>query len=213
MSRIQTVITEKARKLVSRVSRRWLLVLSAIVVMSFVILLLVVWGVKSSHLGISHNDKIDITPVQIEKIRSIGQWEFLAISDEELIDTVRHGFFGDDELARIYYGTLRLGIDLQDANEGWIQMDKDTVVVMLPPIKLLDEKFIDEARTKAFYEEGRWSEADKARLLERARIAMKARCLTPTNIRSAAQNASSQFSMLLRSMGFEHSRIRFQEYD
>ncbi len=211
MSRMQMVITEKARKLVAQVSRRWFLLLAAFVAIGFVILFLVVWGVKRSHLGISHNDQIDITPVQIEKIRSIGQWEFLAISDEELIDTVRHGFFGDDELARIYYGTLRLGIDLQEASDGWIQMDKDTVVVMLPPIKLLDEKFIDEARTKAFYEEGRWSEADKARLLERAGVAMKVRCLTPSNIRSAAQNASAQFSTLLRSMGFENSRIRFQE--
>ncbi len=118
-------------------------------------LLLSVWGLKRSQIGITHTDKIDITPVQIERIRDIGQWEFLAISDEELVDTVRHGFFGDDELARIYYGTLRLGIDLQETSEGWIKMDKDTVVVMLPPIKLLDEKFIDEARTKTF--KRRWS--------------------------------------------------------
>jgi hypothetical protein len=126
-----------------------------IVAIGFIMLLLSVWGLKRSQIGITHTDKIDITPVQIERIRDIGQWEFLAISDEELVDTVRHGFFGDDELARIYYGTLRLGIDLQETSEGWIKMDKDTVVVMLPPIKLLDEKFIDEARTKTF--KRRWS--------------------------------------------------------
>ena len=213
MSNKHMVIKEIARDIVAKVSRRWFLILSVIVAIGFIMLLLSVWGLKRSQIGITHTDKIDITPVQIERIRDIGQWEFLAISDEELVDTVRHGFFGDDELARIYYGTLRLGIDLQETSEGWIKMDKDTVVVMLPPIKLLDEKFIDEARTKTFYEDGRWSEADKALLLERAKVAMKTRCLTPANRRSAAQNASAQFSMLLRSMGFEYSRIRFHEQE
>ncbi len=213
MSNKHIVIKEIARDIVAKVSRRWFLILSVIVAIGFIMLLLSVWGLKRSQIGITHTDKIDITPVQIERIRDIGQWEFLAISDEELVDTVRHGFFGDDELARIYYGTLRLGIDLQETSEGWIKMDKDTVVVMLPPIKLLDEKFIDEARSKTFYEDGRWSEADKALLLERAKVAMKTRCLTPANMRSAAQNASAQFSMLLRSMGFEYSRIRFHEQE
>ena len=66
------------------------------------------------------DDQIGLTPTQIESIRQIGQWEFLSIADEELIDTVRRGFFSDDQLIRIYYGTLRLGIDLQQMKENAI---------------------------------------------------------------------------------------------
>ena len=55
----------------------------------------------------------------MERIR---QWEFLSVRDEELIDTVRHGFFGDDQLIRIYYGTLRLGVDLAETKEGWLRL-------------------------------------------------------------------------------------------
>lgn len=192
-------------------SRKGILFLVAAAVLGLVVLVSVKRSIEGTHLGISHTEQIDITPVQIEKIKSIGQWEFLSISDEELIDTVRHGFWGDDELSRIYYGTMRLGIDLHEVGDDWIKIDQDTVVVKLPPIKLLDEKFIDEARTKAFFEEGRWSEADKAQLLERAIVAMKKRGLTPANKRSAEENASAQFGSLLRSMGFKHCRISFHE--
>ena len=45
-----------------------------------------------------------MTPSEIESIRRIGQWEFMAINDEELVDTVRKGFFSDDHLVRIYSG-------------------------------------------------------------------------------------------------------------
>lgn len=166
---------------------------------------------RSCGAGVGDSGKTTLSPTQIARIKSIGQWEFLAVSDEELVDTVRHGFFGDDELSRIYYGTLRLGIDLRDVADDWVGVDGDTVTLLLPPVRLLDEHFLDEARTRAFYEEGRWSEADKAKLARKAMALMKQRCLTPANIRSAEQNAAAQFDNLLRSMGFETARVRFQE--
>lgn len=42
---------------------------------------------------ITKNEKIDITPSQIRSIEQIGEWSFLEINDEEMVDTVRHGFF------------------------------------------------------------------------------------------------------------------------
>lgn len=93
------------------------------------------WLMKDNQVSLDHTERIGITPVQVDKIKSIGQWEFLTIADEELIDTMRHGFFGTSELARIYYGTLRLGIDLRQVSEGWILMDHDTVVATLPAIR------------------------------------------------------------------------------
>ena len=73
------------------------------------------WLNASNEIGISTDNKIDLTPTRIQEIQDIGQWEFLAINDEELIDTINHGFFSDDELVRIYYGTIRMGIDLHHA--------------------------------------------------------------------------------------------------
>ena len=80
-----------------------------------------VWLTNNNSIGITQNNRIDITPTQIRSIERIGEWEFLSISDEELVDTVRHGFFGDAQLVRIYYGTLRLGVNLHEAEPGWIK--------------------------------------------------------------------------------------------
>ncbi len=169
------------------------------------------WLMKDNQVSLDHTERIGITPVQVDKIKSIGQWEFLTIADEELIDTMRHGFFGTSELARIYYGTLRLGIDLRQVSEGWILMDHDTVVATLPAIRLLDDKFLDEARTKTFYEEGKWTEDDKAALTRRACDAMKRRCMTADNVSLAQQNAKKQFESLLKAMNFSFVKVRFQE--
>lgn len=165
----------------------------------------------SSPATIVKDEKIDLTPTQIRAMEDIGEWEFLAVSDEELIDTTRHGFFGDAELVRIYYGTARLGIDMKEAKPGWIKAEGDSIVAVLPPIRLLDDDFIDEARTRSFIESGTWTHSDREALYQRALATMRKRCLTQANIKSAQTNAGTQFANLLRSMGFSNVSIRFDK--
>lgn len=164
----------------------------------------------SSPATITNEGNTNMSLTQIRAIEDIGEWEFLTINDEEIIDTVRHEFFGDAELVRIYYGTLRLGIDLQEAGKGWIKAKGDSIIATLPPIKLLDDDFIDEARTRSFIESGSWTHADREALYQRAAAVMRKRCLTTSNIKSAQSNASRQFANLLRSMGYDNVSIRFE---
>lgn len=166
---------------------------------------------KDNTIEVAKNDKIGITPTQIASIRNIGQWEFLSVSDEELVDTVRHGFFSDDDLVRIYYGTLRLGVDLNEARPDWITSEGDSITVVMPKVRLLDTKFIDEARTRSFFESGKWSNADRAALYERARKAMMKRSLTKENYNTAEQNAATQMRKLMMSMGFTRVGITFEK--
>lgn len=166
-------------------------------------------AVTGSHLAVTHSDNIELTPAVVSSIRDIGQWEFLEVSDEELVDTVRHRLFGDDELARVYYGTLRLGIDLGQAPDGWLHLVGDTVVAELPPVVLLDSAFLDEARAKPFYESGQWSETDRADLARRAADKMRKRCLSTSNINSARTNARRQVAAMLYALGFKHVRVTF----
>lgn len=169
------------------------------------------WLNKDNSISIEENKKIDLTPTMIKSIEDIGEWEFLQVNDEELTDTTRHGFFGDDELTRIYYGTLRLGINLHEAKKDWIMVDNDTIKATLPPIKLLDTDFIDEARTKPFSESGTWTDKDRKILYDKAYNAMKTRCMTTDNINKAKENATKQFSNMLHSMGFENVKIQFEK--
>lgn len=152
-----------------------------------------------------------MTPSEIESIRRIGQWEFMAINDEELVDTVRKGFFSDDHLVRIYYGTIRLGLDLSDFDASRISRHEDSLAVRLPQITLLDNHFIDEARTQSFHESGSWSNKDRQALYERARHKMKTRCITPATCEGTRQLAESQVRRLLMAMGYEKVSISFDE--
>lgn len=166
---------------------------------------------KDNSISIGTNQQIDITPTQIQSIKNIGQWSFLTINDEEMIDTVRTGFFSDDQLVRIYYGTLQLGIDMNDTSDEWITRSNDSIVILLPEVRLLDKNFIDEARTRSFMESGKWTSADRHALYRRAQAAMIRRCVTPTNLRSAEQQAATQFDELMRAMGFNNVIIRFEK--
>lgn len=159
---------------------------------------------KDDYLSFDLNEDIDNTPTLVTQMKEIGQWEFLAISDEELIDTIRRGFFSNDELVRIYYGTLRLGIDFTLCDESWITREVDSIRVTLPPVQLLDENFLDEARTTSFMESGKWSNADRQALADRARQAMRHRCLTKENLDLAQRNAEQQIDAFIRSVQSAH---------
>ena len=168
---------------------------------------------KDNSIKMSVNDRIDITPQQIQSIQEIGQWEFLAINDEEIVDTVARRFISDKELVRIYYGTLRFGIDLHKAKPKWLRVEGDSVVVAtLPAVELLDRNFIDETRSQSFFEEGNWTPADRERLYNKAYRRMLNWCYRAKNIETTEQNARYQMEKLLKGMGFERVRVEFERF-
>ena len=140
---------------------------------------------EGDHISFGADNHIELTPTQIQSMKAIGEWEFLSVSAEELVDTVRKGIFKDDELVRIYYGTLRIG--------------------------LLDKDFIDEARTRPFFESGKWKPEDRDALYKKAYRQMMSHGMTQENLQAAEHNAEEQLRQMMRSMGFTNVRIRFEE--
>lgn len=185
-----------------------------IAVAVILLILLVSWiyrNMKSSSIEITADQEIDITPQQIQSIKDIGEWEFLEISDEEMVDTTRRGILSDDHLVRIYYGTMRLGINLKQVETGWIVPRGDTIEVTLPKVGLLDRDFIDEARTKSFYESGTWTAKDRESMMRRAYQRMLQRGLTPQNLQTAQQNGEAQVRQVLQGMGFKLIKIQYKD--
>lgn len=209
--------TDKSRFGLTAVLKRvplsvWLKLTFVVLIVGIVVYLIssiktVVTTTNTTVPDVVKNEKIDVTPTMIRSIEQIGEWSFLEINDEELVDTVRRGIFSNDELVRIYYGTLRLGINLKDAKEGWLSMSDDTLVAKLPPVRLLDNDFIDETRTRSFIASGKWSNVDRKEMYDRAARKMRQRCLTKKNYAAAQLNAKEQFGQMLRSMGFEKTRV------
>ena len=185
--------------------------IAAAVIIVAVVILKLVSASRNNEISLSADNTIDITPEQIQSIKDIGEWEFLSVTDEEMVDTTRRRLLATDRLVRIYYGTMRLGINMHHVRPGWIKTSGDSVSVTLPPVTLLDLDFIDEARPRSFYESGRWTAADREAMYRRAHRMMTARGLTPSNINSARNNADAQMRSLLRSIGFRHITVRFEE--
>lgn len=186
-----------------------------IIILTLVVVVIIAlrWLVRSlshSEVTVAANEQIDITPEQIYSIKALGEWEFLAIANEELVDTVRKNILKDDHLVRIYYGTVRLGVNMHQVSPGWIRTAGDSIEVVLPKIGLLDRDFIDEARSKSFFESGKWSPKDREALYRKAYKKMLHRSLTKENINKAQQNGEAQFRQMMRSMGYEHVSIRFE---
>ena len=195
-----------------RKGSKGILSLYAVGIVLLVILVGWIWrDVRSSRVEITADQRIDITPEQIQSIKAIGEWEFLSISDEEMVDTIRKGIFSDDHLVRIYYGTMRLGINLKQVESGWISTSGDTLNIMLPQIALLDKDFIDEARTKSFFESGSWSTKDREAMMRRAYQRMLQRGLTPQNMEAARVNGDAQVRQVMQGMGFKHVKIQYKD--
>lgn len=164
------------------------------------ITIFVLYKCTENRFDVYSDNKINITPAQITALKETGEWEFLSIEDEEIIDTLRKNWLKDDGLIRIYYGTLRLGFNMNDVKDDWISSHDDTIKVVLPEIRLLDENFIDEARTKSFYQSGYWSDDDRALMLTSAKEKMKARGLSAENIKTAENNAKAQIKKMIENI-------------
>ncbi len=188
--------------------------IAILAVIAAIVIGLLLWkGLQQAipSITISERREIGLLPTQIQSIRDIGQWEFLSIDDEELVDTMRSGFLFDDHLVCIYRGTLRLGIDMQEIREENISVSDDSLSISLPQVSLLDDRFIDEARTEIFFESGQWSAYAHDELYHRAKEQMKARALTTENRNRAQQLAEQQIRQLFQAMGYKHVAVTFQE--
>ena len=188
------------------------LILTALTIIAFVVMIvtLTVKGTKNEVEVAPDNQKVEVTPIQIKSVQDIGQWEFLSVTDEELVDSAESRILGGQKkIVRIYYGTLRLGVDLSKLGEDDVVLRGDTVDVTLPAVELLDPDFIDEARTKSFYESGSWDQNTRAALYKKARHQMLARCMTRENIHIAQYNAVEEVTRVFKAMGFVYVDVHF----
>ncbi len=161
-------------------------------------------------VGIEKDTTIALTPAQVTSIRNIGKWEFLSMRMEEIVDTThRRMVLSNEELVRIYKGTVRLGVDMSKLGDDWLTTRGDTAVVTLPKIRQLNKKFIDEARTETFYETGAWSGEAREQMYLRAERRMKERLAKSNAYQEAERNGREQVAALMRSLGFKAVNVSF----
>lgn len=198
-------------KSLQRLLRWWWIFAVAAIVIAITYIYIGIKGNSPIHLEVERNTRIDLTPEQILSVRDIGQWEFLTINTEELVEWQRSRTLTTDRLTRIYQGTLRLGIDMSKASDDWFtSLPDSTAQLILPHAALLDNNFIDEARSRSFYEKGSIPPEARDRLYAQARKKMMQRCLTPQNLQTTERNARNEFTRIFKSFGFKTVTIQFK---
>ena len=74
---------------------RWLFKRSNILILAIcavvVVALLIFFSIRKTSIGVNDNENTGFTVTQIQQIKTLGEWEFLSISTEEMVDSTRHG--------------------------------------------------------------------------------------------------------------------------
>ena len=146
---------------------------------------------------------IEQSPEEIMRLQAIGQWEFLSVEAEELVERHYSGLMSERDLVCIYRGTLRIGVDMRKLPSDWVEMKERSAILHLPQPSLLDENFLDESRTTVFFEQGVFRPEERDAMRTEAKDKMKQRAMTAENLSIARINAEAQFQKLFLAMGYE----------
>ena len=186
--------------------------LAAVVVVCLIVMVAVLYmchAAKSVTAGHQTEVVVTPTPVNLDSIRAIGQWAFLTVEMDEVVDTVDRGLFSSDRISVAYHGTLHYGIDVAEARPGWVTI----VSVVLPPVKLLDYRFLDERNVKVY--EGR-DDMDfinkptvRAALVRKAKAAMIRR--GRENIPEARGKAEAEVRRIFSQHGYKKIVVSFED--
>ena len=152
---------------------------------------------------------IEQSPEEIVRLQAIGQWEFLSVEAEELVERHYSGLMSERDLVCIYRGTLRIGVDMRKLPSDWVEMKERSAILHLPQPSLLDENFLDESRTTVFFEQGVFRPEERDAMRTEAKDKMKKRAITAENLSIARRNAEAQFQKLFLAMGYEDVVVEF----
>ena len=152
---------------------------------------------------------IEQSPEEIVRLQAIGQWEFLSVEAEELVERHYSGLMSERDLVCIYRGTLRIGVDMRKLPTDWVEMQGRNAILHLPQPTLLDEDFLDESRTTVFFEQGIFRPEERDAMRTEAKEKMKKRAMTAENLSIARRNAEAQFQKLFLAMGYEDVVVEF----
>ncbi|HUS02612.1 MAG TPA: DUF4230 domain-containing protein, partial [Chitinophagaceae bacterium] len=150
---------------------------------------------------------IDDTPILIKDIRSLGQVITATFYDEVVVDSViKHQFpqlpLTDDHLVIIARGKVLAGIDLKDLADSSVTVTKDTVLMQLPPTKIIDV-IINPGDYETFEETGKWSQESVTDVKLKAKDKITANAFNKNIIEKANSKAKAVLEDFFHAAGFK----------
>ncbi len=173
-----------------------------LVLITAIVVLLYFYFTCEPPIQVKEDNRIEIGPTIITQLQGKKQWCFREIAMQETSEI--KGITGS--LLKRYYGTLRLGVELDSINENSVKFDEanKTLHLKLPKIQILDENFIDESRTETLLENA-WTKFNNKELKQcfnKAKEKMIKNNFTPRNIGLAEDQGISEVKRLVKSTGY-----------
>ena len=184
-----------------------LTVATILIVLAMVIIIVAV--MLPSGGGVNYS----VGPLSIRSLAKTEQLKVLSVHKEILASQRRKtkSLFKDKEekIYVIYPATLHFGFDLAKADSNSIIRDGDSVIVVLPPVTILnkDGKAVDEADKRTAIEEGSWNATEMTLLRDRAEAMMLRSCEYDSCYVRAERTARLMVASMMRNMGEEHFSV------
>ncbi len=149
--------------------------------------------------------EIEETPVIIQQVKNIAQMFTQTFYDEYVYDTglIRTPIFNQDKrLIFIAKGEVIAGFDLSGLNEGAIIRREKSIVVKLPPARVLDV-VINPSGFETFIEKGEITFEESKKFHEDARRIFEHNALRKGILKNSAEQGRQTLEKFFRLLGFE----------
>lgn len=149
--------------------------------------------------------KIEETPVIIQQVKNIAQMFTQTYYDEYVYDTglIRTPIFNQNKrLIFIAKGEVIAGFDLSELNEKSIIRREKSIVVKLPPARILDV-VINPSGFETFIEDGEITFEDSKKFHEDARRIFDRNARDKGILKNSAEQGRQTLEKFFRLLGFE----------
>jgi hypothetical protein len=149
--------------------------------------------------------RIEDTPVIIQQVKNIAQMFTQTFYDEYVYDTgvIRTPIFNEDKrLIFIAKGEVIAGFDLSELNEKSIIRRDKSIVVKLPPARILDV-VINPSGFETFLEEGEITFEESKKFHEDARRIFDRNARDKGILKNSAEQGRQMLEKFFRLLGFE----------
>jgi Protein of unknown function (DUF4230) len=217
-SEIRPVIGAESLK--SRHVTSWILAMLSSAILAVVLVGAVVW--MSTGLGLLHllrggRTQINVDqPTVVRQIQQLRRLETVSYTMDKIISGEHANaylpkFLAGDRLLLVVHGEVVAGIDLADLQSGNVSIQGQKVSIHLPGSEVFSTR-IDNARTRVYSRDtGLFSSPDpnlESEVREVAERQLRQAALQDGILKSAADNARSTISSMLRGFGFHEVDIR-----
>ncbi len=164
------------------------------------------------------------TPVLLQEIKAIGEWQTATMYAEVVADTLRYSpldamqdavqriflpgttTVGGDRLVVIVRGKVVAGFDWNQLVEENITINNDTVSLKLPPATVLDV-IANPGDVTVFAEEGSWPPNTVNLLAQKGRQQLLAEATNQHLLQRAEEQAKTSLGTLMKAIGF--NQVKF----